>query len=119
MRFRAIKRATELHAAVTAAVEFMAMHYEAPLTVREIAGAANLSEGRLAHIFRDATGFSVRDYMIRLRMSIARRLLLETTDTLDAIATRTGYADVSHLSRTFKSIDGLSPGEFRRSRPSG
>jgi transcriptional regulator GlxA family with amidase domain len=89
-----------------------------PLTVREIAEAANLSEGRFAHIFRETTGFSVKDYMTRMRVSIARRLLLETTDTLDAIAARTGYADVSNFSRTFKSIDGISPGEFRRSRPS-
>jgi len=55
----------------------------------------------------------------RLRVSIARRLLMETTDTLDTIATRTGYADVSNFSRTFKSIDGISPGEFRRARPRG
>jgi transcriptional regulator GlxA family with amidase domain len=96
----------------------MAAHHDDPLTVREIAEAANLSEGRFAHIFREATGFSVKDYMIRLRVSIARRLLLETTDTLDAIAARTGYADVSNFSRMFKSIDGISPGEFRRGKPS-
>ena len=119
VRFRAINHAPELHAAVSAAVEFMAAHYNDPPTVREISKAANLSEGRFAHIFRHATGLSVKDYMTHLRVSIARRLLLETSDTLDAIATRTGYADVSNFSRTFKAIDGISPGEFRRSRPGG
>jgi YesN/AraC family two-component response regulator len=113
-RFRAIDHATELRAAVTAAVTYMAAHHEEHLTVREIAEVADLSEGRLAHIFREITGFSVKDYMNRLRVSIARRLLLETPDTVEAIATRTGYPDASNFSRTFKSIDGISPGEFRR-----
>jgi len=119
VRFRAINHATERHTAVSAAVKFMVAHYDDPLTVGEIAEAAHLSEGRLAHIFRDTTGLSIRGYVTRLRVSIARRLLMETTDTLDTIATRTGYADVSNFSRTFKSIDGISPGEFRRARPRG
>jgi AraC-like DNA-binding protein len=116
LRYRAINHAIVPHAAATAAVKFMAAHYDEPLTVSAIAKATNVSEGRLAHIFPDTTGFSVKDYMIRLRVSIARRLLNETSDTVHAIATRTGYADVSHFSRTFKSIDGISPGEFRRRR---
>jgi FixJ family two-component response regulator/AraC-like DNA-binding protein len=115
-RFRVIDHATELCTAVTAAVTFMAAHHDDPLTVREIAEVADLSEGRLAHIFPAKTGFSVKDYMTRLRVSIAQRLLLETTDTVDAIAARAGYADASNFSRTFKSIGGSSPGEFRRSR---
>jgi YesN/AraC family two-component response regulator len=118
-RLGAITHATRLHPAVTAAIKFMVAHYDEPLTVREIAEAANLSEGRLAHIFRDTTGFPVKDYVTRFRVSIARRLLVETTDTLDTIAARTGYADVSSFSRMFKSIDGISPGEFRRRRPVG
>jgi transcriptional regulator GlxA family with amidase domain len=108
-----------LHTAVSAAVKFMVAHYGDPVTVRDVAEAANLSEGRLAHIFRDTTGLSVKDYMTRLRVSIARRLLAETTETLESIATRIGFADASTFSRTFKSVDGVAPGEFRRSRPSG
>jgi hypothetical protein len=41
-------------------------------------------------------------------------LLLETSDTLDKIAARLGFADASNSSRTFKGIDGIAPGEFRR-----
>jgi transcriptional regulator GlxA family with amidase domain len=119
LRFRAINHAIVPHAAATAAVNVMVAHYDQPLTVHAIAEATNVSERRLAHIFPDTTGFPVKDYLICLRVSIARRLLNETTHTLNVIATRTGSADVSHFSRTFKSIDGVSPGEFRRSRSGG
>jgi AraC-like DNA-binding protein len=45
-------------------------------------------------------------------------LLLETSDTLDKIAARIGFADASNFSRTFKGIDGIAPGEFRRHKQS-
>jgi transcriptional regulator GlxA family with amidase domain len=61
----------------------------------------------------------VKDYVARLRVHIARRLLGETTDTMETTAARLGYADASSFSRTFKAIDGVAPGEFRRhNRPS-
>jgi hypothetical protein len=45
-------------------------------------------------------------------------LLLETSDTLDKIAARLGFADASNSSRTFRGIDGIAPGEFRREKQS-
>jgi hypothetical protein len=47
---------------------------------------------------------------------IGDRLLLETSDTLDKIAARLGFADASNFSRTFKGINGRAPGEFRRNK---
>jgi AraC-like DNA-binding protein len=57
----------------------------------------------------------VKDYVTAFRVTVARRILAETTETLAAIANRLGFADASNLSRTFKHIDGVPPGEFRRS----
>ena len=110
-----IERQPDRNTAVTAAVDFIGGHYSEALTVAAVANAANLSTGRLAHIFVAATGFSVMDYVARIRVNIARRLLLETTDTLERIAERLGFADASNFSRTFKGIDGIAPGDFRKS----
>jgi DNA-binding response OmpR family regulator/AraC-like DNA-binding protein len=107
-----------LNTTVTAAVDFIAGHYAEPLSVTAVASAVSLSASRLAHVFPEATGLTVMDYVTRLRVNIARRLLLETSDTLDKIAARLGFADASNFSRTFKGIDGIAPGEFRRSKPS-
>ena len=74
-----------------------------------------LSEDRLAHVFKEATGYAVREYLIRLRIAIARRLLTESDAKLDAIASRVGLADASTLSKTFLGLTGVRPGEFRRS----
>ena len=101
---------------VAAAVNFIAAHYCEPLTVSTVASAVKLSESRLAHVFPEITGLSVKDYMARLRVHIARRLLVETADTIEMIAAELGFADASSFSRTFKSVDGIAPGEFRRHR---
>jgi transcriptional regulator GlxA family with amidase domain len=37
---------------------------------------------------------------------------------VDKIAARLGFADASNFSRTFKGVDGLAPGEFRRNKQS-
>jgi YesN/AraC family two-component response regulator len=102
--------------AVSAAVEYIGGHYAEPLTVGAVANAVNLSVGRLAHVFSQATGHGVMDYVARIRINIARRLLLETSDTLERIAARLGFADASNFSRTFKSVNRIAPGEFRRTR---
>jgi len=105
-----------LDTTVAAAVDFISRHYAEPLRVSAVATAVNLSVSRLAHVFSETTGLAVMDYVARLRVNIARRLLVETGDTLDTIAARLGFADASNFSRTFKGIDGIAPGEFRRSK---
>jgi len=111
-----IRREVDRHPAVSAAIEFIGGHYAEPLTVGAIASTVNLSVGRLAHVFAEATGLSVMEYVARLRVNIARRLLVETSDTLERIAVRLGFADASNFSRTFKSVGGGAPGEFRRGK---
>ncbi|MGH7302107.1 MAG: response regulator [Candidatus Rokuibacteriota bacterium] len=108
-----------LDTTVAAAVDFIARHYVEPLRVSAVATAVNLSASRLAHVFSETTGLAVMDYVARLRVKIARRLLLETGDTLDTIAARLGFADASNFSRTFKGIDGIAPGQFRRGKQVG
>src|SRR5262249_39750218 len=60
------------HPAVTTAIEFIGGRYAQPLTVAAVASAVSLSVSRLAHVFAEATGLSVMEYVARLRVNIAR-----------------------------------------------
>lgn len=53
---------------------------------------------------------------IAWRIAAARRLLEETDDLLSDIATATGFFDQSHMTRAFKAMRDLTPGEYRRHR---
>jgi DNA-binding response OmpR family regulator len=98
---------------VTGAIELMTRAYGQPLTIVDYARAVGLSYDRFAHVFREAIGMSVKEYLIRLRITIARRLLEETDQKLDEVARLTGFGDTSNFSRAFTSRAGIRPGQFR------
>ena len=60
-----------------------------------------------------ATGVSVMEYVIRLRVRLACRLLQDTMLPIAEIAERIGYADVTHFGRMFKKHTRLAPSDYR------
>ena len=69
----------------------------------------------LARAFRRAFGCTVGEYVRRLRIERAARLLAETELPLAKIALAEGFSDQSHFSNLFRRHTGLSPFQFRRS----
>lgn len=101
-------------ACVINAIQFMVTHYRERLLVVDIAGAVDVHPDRLTRLFHEALGIPVKDYILRLRVLIASRLLSETGHTLESVAERCGFADASYFSRVFLEHTGERPGQFRR-----
>lgn len=115
-----LRRASELRQLsrrVSQAVEQIRGNYQAPLTVRAIADAIHVSPSHLAHRFRLETGMSVKEYVTRVRVEMARRMLLETDTKLESIASAVGFCDAPHLSRVFVQYTRRRPGDYRRHPP--
>ena len=93
----------------------LSRHYDEDLTVESIAAITEISASHLAHLFRSEVGMSVRDYLTRVRVTIAQDLLAHTDEKLEAIATRLGFADTSHLAHVFQRVTGRPPSAYRRS----
>ena len=64
--------------------------------------------------FKGATGLSLRDYLVKVRMEKAKALLRNTDTPMIEIAQVTGYEDVAALSRRFKAYFGRPPKFFKR-----
>ena len=74
----------------------------------------HLSPYYLAHIFKDVTGYSIKNYHLLCRVA-ATRELLETTDmSITDICQRVGFSDMSSLSRYFKREIGCTPSQYRK-----
>jgi transcriptional regulator GlxA family with amidase domain len=99
---------------VSQAAEQIRAKYRGSLTVRAIAEAIHVSPSHLAHRFRLETGMTVKEYVARVRVEMARRMLLETDAKLDSIADAVGFCDAPHLSRVFVQYTRRRPGEYRR-----
>lgn len=82
--------------------------------VDALADAVGLSASHLGRLFREQVGLTVRDYLARVRIEVARELLRETEEKTAAIAEMVGFCDESHLARVFRRHDGRPPSAYRR-----
>ncbi len=83
-------------------------------TLDELARAVGLSRTGLAEKFRLAMGDTPLSYLRTIRMQQAMRLLGETDDALEAVASAVGYQDAFSFSKVFKRTVGVAPRDFRR-----
>jgi len=94
-------------------IEFMKEHLNEPLRAATLAGVANMSLPHYFAQFKRVIGGSPIDYLIKLRMEHARRLLSETSWSVKEVAVSLGYDDPLYFSRVFKSINQTAPSDFR------
>jgi AraC family transcriptional regulator len=83
------------------------------LTVERIANVVGVHPVHLARVFRRRYGCSVGEYARNWRVEVASRQLATSTNSIAEVAAVAGFADQSHLCRTFKAVSGLTPNEFR------
>lgn len=91
----------------------MEMDLRAEQSVLEMACSVNLSTSRFQHLFKSETGVCVSEYLLRLRMKRARRLLETTELSVKQVALGVGARDLSHFIRNFRRFTGHTPKRYR------
>lgn len=99
---------------LTRACEFVLANYAQPIAIADLASRANLSASQLQREFRRLFGMNPGDYILRVRLLMARRQLEETFNPVGQIALDCGFYDQSHFTRAFHASTGLRPLEYRR-----
>ena len=87
---------------------------DAEISVQTVARYFNTNRTSLQAMFKEHTGMSVKQYLIRLRLQTAEILLRNTYLTLAEIAERTGFSDEAGFVKAFKKLMRMPPGEFRK-----
>jgi AraC family transcriptional regulator len=83
------------------------------LSLSDAAALVDVHAAHLAKMFRRHYGCTVGDYVRRLRLDHAARLLVQSAQSLSAIALAAGFYDQSHFAHLFKLRFGVTPGVFR------
>jgi two-component system response regulator YesN len=100
------------------AVDFMKQYihenYTREITLAELAEKVFISRNYLSLIFKNATGETINNYIIRVRMEKAKGLLLKGTLKIYEIAESVGYKNIPYFSTTFKKHFGITPVELIR-----
>lgn len=94
--------------------DFLHGNFADSFVVEDIARIAGVHPVHLARVFRRKFGCTIGEYVRRLRAEFARRQISTTETPLSEIALAAGFSDQSHLSKTFKSVFGLTPAEHRK-----
>ena len=85
-----------------------------PVSAEEIATHLGVASDRLLIVFRERFGCTPVQYLRRVRLDTARRLLLTTDLSVMDIASQSGLQDPAYLARLFKERFGMPPLAFRR-----
>ena len=98
----------------TSTREWVLRRLDEPLTIARLAGQARVSPRTFARRFRDETGYTPMQWVMRARVDRARELLEESALGVDEIAAATGLGTGANLRRRFAEVLGTTPSEYRR-----
>lgn len=100
-------------AAVLKVQDWIESNYKKPMTVRMMSEVASLTERTLARRFQASVGVSLTDYMQRVRVDKAKKLLITSNLSVTAVSYEVGYENVGFFIRLFKKHVNKTPGEWR------
>ncbi|HYD21554.1 MAG TPA: helix-turn-helix domain-containing protein [Flavipsychrobacter sp.] len=89
-------------------------NYRSKLSVNGLAEHFNMSERTFIRKFTAFTGNTPLEYIQRVRIEAAKKLLEKGKDTVEEVAHETGYEDFSSFRNIFKRFTGLSPKDYKR-----
>ena len=107
-------RSTGPSAWLDRAEEYVRAHFRDPIRIADIAAAVGIHPAHLASTFSDVHGVPLGTFVRRLRLDWAAERLTRTDAAIASIACEAGFADQSHLTRTFKRYTGRTPAAYRR-----
>ncbi|WP_199615772.1 AraC family transcriptional regulator [Paenibacillus alkalitolerans] len=91
-------------------------HYAEPFRLETMAKALHLSPYHLSHLFKEAIGVSITEYIAARRLHQAVMLLTTTNKPISLIAEEIGITNCSYFCKFFKARMGVTPHQFRKRR---
>lgn len=101
---------------ISKVIDYIEVNIDTKLRLNELADIAMFSKYHFHRIFKNSTGETLNDFIKRLRMIKAYRLLkIDKAITIKELTYSLGYNSIANFSRDFKDFHGLSPSEIKSS----
>ena len=107
-------RIDDSRANIMRSVNYIDEHYMEPLTHRQLAQLSYLSEYYYSRVFKEYIGMTPHEYLNAVRISHAQNLLISTSLSVEEIAWKTGFPQCKSFIYRFRSITGITPGQYRK-----
>lgn len=99
---------------INQAKEYIRENYDQPLTLEELGNVVGFSSSYFSTVFHKETGKTFLEYLTDVRMEEAKRLLRETSRTIESISSEIGMNDYKRFSKLFRRMSGITPKEYRK-----
>lgn len=99
---------------VESAAAFIRENYKENITLNDVAEAVFISQFHLSHLFKEVLNCTVGEYITKVKMENAKRLLHNPKNTLSDIADCLNYVDSSYFGKVFKKYEGVTPSQYRK-----
>ena len=95
-------------------ISYVQLKYSEPIKIDNIALSLGLNRSYLTRLFKEATGYSLQEYLMTNRMKMAVKLLSDDNLSVNQIAENVGYNDCFTFSKAFKRHFDKSPSQYRK-----
>lgn len=99
--------------------KYIDLHFSQDLRLSELANRFSVSVSHLSREFKKKTGYNVSEYIARVRLTHARRLLEGSTMSIMEVAENVGFSSLNHFDKMFKKDHGMTPTQYKQCHITG
>lgn len=96
--------------------EFLMLNYQKEINLEEIAGIVHMAPASACRFFKSSTGLTIFEYLNKIKIDYACKLLLNTDLNIVDISYDCGFNNLSHFNKQFRKFLGKTPTQFRKLR---
>ena len=93
--------------------EYLNEHIDEPITVETVTKKFAINRNKLNDIFMKQASMTCHDYLLNLRLDLAKVMLTNTELPINEISSRVGYPDANYFAKLFKNVTGRTPSQYR------
>jgi two-component system response regulator YesN len=98
---------------INKACDYIVKNYHRNISLEEVAQTVHLSPFYFSRLFKQEKGYNFVDFLTKVRIDKAKKMLQNPDFTAVRIAAEVGYQDASYFSRVFRQTMGMTPNQYR------
>lgn len=113
-RIAAPEKAIAVNRLIEPALSYISAHYDERQSLDDLAAMCGLSVSHMIRLFKHDCGCTPHEYLVSVRIRMAKLMLQTTDDPVEDIAMKCGFNSASHFARAFRQSVQMSPAGFRK-----
>ncbi|SFK95779.1 AraC-type DNA-binding protein [Paenibacillus sp. 1_12] len=97
------------------ALQFIKEHYTETIHLEDVAAHISLSPSRTYHLFKEIIGDGFKEYLIKMRVKEAQRLLIGSDIPVTDVFLQSGFPNHASFYRSFQQLVKMTPSQYRKS----